>query len=52
MTLWDQLDGRTWNERADPQQADGTGRARRRQVRRRKLTQPRRQSRGAPRVRD
>jgi hypothetical protein len=48
MTLWDQLGGRTWNERADSQQADGAGPARRRQVRRRKLAQPRRRTRGVP----
>jgi hypothetical protein len=47
MTLWDQLGGRTWKERADSQQADGAGPARR-QVRRRKLAQPRRRTRGVP----
>jgi hypothetical protein len=48
MTLWDQLGGRTWNERAGSRQADGTDPARRRQVRRRKLAQPRRRTRAAP----
>ena len=47
MTLWDQLGGRTWSQRAGSQQPDGPGPPRRRQGRRRKLVQPRRRPRGA-----
>jgi hypothetical protein len=48
MTLWDQLGGRTWSQRADAQPADGSGPPRRRQGRRRlKLVRARRRPRAA-----
>jgi hypothetical protein len=47
MTLWDQLGGRTWSQRAGSQQPDGSEPPRRRQVHRRKLVRPGRRARAA-----
>jgi hypothetical protein len=47
MTLWDQLGGRTWSQRAGSEPPDGAGPPRRRQGRRRKLVQVRRRPRDA-----
>jgi DMSO/TMAO reductase YedYZ molybdopterin-dependent catalytic subunit len=52
MTLWDQLGGRTWSQRANAQPGDGSGPPRRRQSRRRKLAQARRRPAPPPPVRD
>jgi hypothetical protein len=45
MTLWDQLGGRTWSQRADVRSPDGAGPPRRPQGRRRKAAELRRRPR-------
>ncbi len=44
MTLWDELDGRTWSVRAGPRSASAEPR-RRRPSQRRRIVRPRRQAR-------